>query len=493
MNQNTTVTNQNSITVTPTPTNRNVTFQNPIPNTNSTIPNSIPPANPILPNTSTPASNLPIDPNLIYQASSTAISSAALTIDLQKAVALLLQTAQIQQSSIMIQSARIDQETSPPKTSTTSSSSSSKKSLLDNLTECTQMVIKRGSATEVTDTEPTEFCKTFHELYTSAFRSRAISYMDNSLQRENVRGIMQRGNLTFLLHGGPLWPTQARPEGLTIFSIHPRSVLNNQSGKIRQQEVKASLKVHHDNHLDKEDLEFLVTQGFFFPSNIQEFEIMLCTFISVLGIYFGKDSIIHIAAKTCSKHFFKNQDMYEDQATNSLWLAKVLFAIDNSIQTYLQGLRDDSLPFQDVSFHFIYQKLYQIQNDVLVGRNLNISLPQSLLQLRNDQIKLSPQKDDKPIPKKQKYNNDKKDRTPDIKQKYEDAEPVKNPRPNPKWTIPTGKTFKECFHGNNQKAHPPKHDGKSFCLLFFTCNSCRRGSECKFTHEDPRDVHKQSH
>ena len=396
-------------------------------------------------------------------------SNAPASEQLNDAMQTFLQIVKLQTSAISDQN------------STLNLTSNSKKSKLDSLTDSTLLVIKRGSAFSIHDGEPTEFCQSFHELYSSANKSKFISFMDEALRKDNVRGSFQHGHITYLLQIGPLWHSPTNPTGLTVFAIHPRSALSTQSSRLRRQEIQTSLKVYHSNHLDNEDLEYLVAQGFFFPTNIHDFELMLSTFVSVLGIYFGKLSIIYKAAQSCLSHFFEYQEYYEDQASNPLWCSKVLYAIDNSIQTHLQGLRDDAKPFPELNFHFVFEKIILIQNQIL-GRDLNISLPQSLLQLRTDQLKEKP-KEERPAAKKLKYSKDQK-------QENVDADPAINPRPNPKWTLPAGKTFKDCFHQNKQQATSPKHGNIYFCLQYFTCNRCKRGLKCPYEHTDPRDVNK---
>ena len=395
-------------------------------------------------------------------------------------------TLRMEQNTARLESVILESVT---KSSSNNASSSTKRTLLDSLTDTIKTTIKRGSAEIVTFDEPTDICASCLELYSHGQKSRAMSYMDRALREERKQCTFQQGHLTLLLHGGPVWSNPTTPEGLTVFGIHPRST-TFQEGKTRRQEIQASLKIQHDNHLEKEDIEFLVAEGYHFPTNIYEFESMLSTFAAVLGIYFGKDSIITRAVNSCLDHYHDNIDTYHEQSSNTLWCAKVLYAIDNTVQAHISKLQNVHEPFHKINFHFINESILDIQHDI-IKRSLNMTIPNHLLQLRNDQMKgLNIKDDNKAAPGPQKKAKAERRQAPN---NNNDSEAIENPRPNQKWTIPANKTYKECFHNNKElKDKYPKFEGKQFCLQFFVSNRCKRGKACQFTHRDPRDVNKST-
>jgi Zinc finger C-x8-C-x5-C-x3-H type (and similar) len=57
------------------------------------------------------------------------------------------------------------------------------------------------------------------------------------------------------------------------------------------------------------------------------------------------------------------------------------------------------------------------------------------------------------------------------------------------WLLPSDKQYHHCFYDASKKTNTiPRHEDKEFCIKFFVLGECARGSTCKFSHKDPRDV-----
>lgn len=85
---------------------------------------------------------------------------------------------------------------------------------------------------------------------------------------------------------------------------------------------------------------------------------------------------------------------------------------------------------------------------------------------------------------KENFDNNKENKTP-----FDPANFVTNTKINADWAIPEGKSFSGIFFQKGKKPEkPPSHNGKSFCLMFHVNGVCKKGKECTFNHDDPRDV-----
>jgi hypothetical protein len=70
-----------------------------------------------------------------------------------------------------------------------------------------------------------------------------------------------------------------------------------------------------------------------------------------------------------------------------------------------------------------------------------------------------------------------------------DVPSSKNPRINDAWRLPSGKQFHQCFYGEAKMSNiVPKYDDKPFCIRYFALGECKSGANCKYQHQDPRDV-----
>jgi hypothetical protein len=67
--------------------------------------------------------------------------------------------------------------------------------------------------------------------------------------------------------------------------------------------------------------------------------------------------------------------------------------------------------------------------------------------------------------------------------------PLKNNNINEKWKLPPNKQFHNCFYGPDKRhTGVPKYDEKEFCIRFFVLGECAKVAECRFQHQDPREV-----
>jgi hypothetical protein len=111
--------------------------------------------------------------------------------------------------------------------------------------------------------------------------------------------------MTTSTHKGLLWDDRNVPNGLPIFAIFPYSSLSPQDS---EREIIASLKVTHDNHLDDDDVRTLAKKSYHFPNNFPEMETMLSTFVSVLTVLLGPQSLVAQLVKSVLTHLDQNHD-----------------------------------------------------------------------------------------------------------------------------------------------------------------------------------------
>jgi hypothetical protein len=100
------------------------------------------------------------------------------------------------------------------------------------------------------------------------------------------------------------------PEGLTIFAFHPSS---DNSVENRQREEIAPIKAAHNNDLDNGEVQFLVKKSYHFRSCAFEMEQMIQTFVTVLALLFGPESLIARSIRVIQDHIQNDFDLYLDQ------------------------------------------------------------------------------------------------------------------------------------------------------------------------------------
>jgi hypothetical protein len=390
-----------------------------------------------------------------------------------------------------------------------------KANIFDNLPSNQQLVLLRGQVKNHfgDQEEPTTLFPTCTEVFESTAKAKAATTFHNLLFKNNGRGEYQRGHITTIAHGGPVWSNRNYPEGLTIFAIHPSA---DNSIENRQKEEIASIKAAHDNHLDNGEVLFLAKKSYHFPSCAYEMEQMIKTFVIVLALLFGPASLVARSVRVIQDHIQNNFDIYLDQhKERPNWSTRVLFAIDNNVQSYLRKLQSPE-PIEQISSHNIQQNLQRLIDDI-ENRSLAVTIPTSIANLRGDHM--NKQKDNNnnhnnQYPDSNNNNNGKRRRGQEQNNNNNfinrnnqqgqgnqhnngnqqgnnnrnNANVAENPKKNPKWILPSGKMFGELFHKNaDLMQSAPKHNDKPFCLQYFTKGHCLRGSHCNLSHTDPRD------
>jgi hypothetical protein len=264
----------------------------------------------------------------------------------------------------------------------TSDKASSKKNLFDNLPENQQLVFLRGSVESHDDKEPIAPYTKCVELFKSANKAKTMTTFKSLIQATNARGSYQRGHMTTATHKGLIWDDRNIPDGLSIFAIFPYS---NTSPQDSEREIMASIKATHDNHLDEEDVRFLAKKSYHFPNDFPEMETMLSTFVAVLTILFGPQSLVARSVQTLLSHLKKNHSLYESQQQERPnWATRVLFSIDTNVQSYLRKLQSPE-PLENIPTNNIRQNFIRLIDDI-ENRQLATTIPASIATLRGDQM-----------------------------------------------------------------------------------------------------------
>lgn len=375
------------------------------------------------------------------------------------------------------------------------SSPSRVRSLFDCLPPTVQTAIIRGSSSDHNDAEPTEPHPSCTDLIATANRAKAPSYLQSILRDAGVRGFYQLGQLTRLLHNGPIWFSMEKPEGLTLFAISPFPIDAESS---RDKEMILSLKACHDNHLDTEDATFLAQKGYHDPTDVNELEIQLTTYTTLCSIYFGPSSLITQGLQSWVNHLQDNYPSYLSQTKDgNLFGTRVLYSIDLSIQHHLHRIKQKHIPLSDISPSYVTDEFLRLQS-LVVGRQMTMNLPNEIINERSRLLNpskrpMKPTEDPRPSksPRPTEYRPDIDSRSRPSPTPRTTAptniESAVNPRVNPKWRIAPKQSFYEVFVRNKDNT-PPSHNNTPFCVQFLVCGMCKRGSTCKFLHSDPRDL-----
>lgn len=255
--------------------------------------------------------------------------------------------------------------------------SSRTKTLFDSYPPSIQTAIIRGSNIDHANPEPTQPFATCMDLITTAQKAKAPSYYLQSMLRDaGVRGHFQLGQLTRLLHSGPVWLSPNKPEGLTLFAIFPTS---KDADASRDKEVILSLKACHNKHLDTDDATFLAKKGYFYPRNVHELEIQLTTFTTLCSILFGPTAIITNGMKSWISHFTDNVESYQSQCKdNSLFGTRLIYCININLQQHLHKIKHPHIALSNIAPNHIQEVFANLQSSA-VRCQLTVNLPVELI------------------------------------------------------------------------------------------------------------------
>jgi hypothetical protein len=214
---------------------------------------------------------------------------------------------------------------------------------------------------------------------------------------------------------------------------------------------------------------------------------MTQNFCSVIALCFGSASLSATYLKNWADHMYENRLMYTSlQASNPFFFARVLFAIDNTLQIHWRSCSntDDRLSVNDrVLF------MNDIQDSIL-HHNFSQQLPKSIsdkVQANLDSLKEKEGKFQGGYKQQGKLGNS-------LETNKHKEIVTDNDKNHSHLRLHDGENFAKVFY-KNQRQCPRTQDNKQICMKFFLrgiCDkSCTRSH--KLTTEDEKELDKFIH
>lgn len=354
-------------------------------------------------------------------------------------------------------------------------------------------------------------CKKFFNN-TAAY---GIGEIQDILEHVNADGVYGYGHLIILFKNGCLWKRKGEASGLTIAAVLPEGDY--------VQEIRDKLELAEDNlkwteRYDGQDVQVFRSKTLYAASTYAEMLMQIKTYRVVIGLLFGKGSIIYCELKKMTEHMRNHKENYKNLGsdTNCFYI-RVLFRIDILVQKFLDSCTHER-KFKKEKFGFLKKELKNMR-DAIESHSFSCTLPARYTSkdsrdklLTKEDMGSSEKSDNKKnysntnpkhvskqetfvrndVPKKTitdysrqqntNYNNNNQN-TNRLTVFHSD-----NTNPNPNWLLP--QEFKmAAYLKENYRSNPvPKLRGNAFCMVYHTKGRCRDGDKCAFVHEDPRNV-----
>lgn len=352
-------------------------------------------------------------------------------------------------------------------------SSKDSSTLWTKLLDTQQLALTRGCATREGE-EPETPIPTTVELYAHKQKALAKTYLENKMA--NLKAKYHPAVMANLVWNGPLWQTNTEPERLTIFAFHP---IEEQFAANKKTSMYASLQSDYEIKVDKEDIQQLYHQDFYFPYDTYIFLHMLESYADLLGILFGTNSFVATRIKEfADAAIHRYSDFRRLASQSSQTLSKILYALDVAVQTFLRKLGDPQRLFQRSAFTNFTMAISTIDVNLEQQTFINTVLPAAFTTLMKEFLEKHSPENAKGKKKGNKNQNGNEETTSQAGQSRI------NQDINPKWKLPDGVTYQAAFYHESTKNKCPRVNGTAICLKYFVLGKCK--AKCQFHHEDPR-------
>jgi hypothetical protein len=266
--------------------------------------------------------------------------------------------------------------------------------------------------------------------------------------------------------GDFFWILPDAPSGVSIFYCPESKSLN-------AHELEKERALALADKIKQGDIEKMSKQKLYLPTSVMDMIWMTQNLQATLSLCFGPKSHSATFLDEWAQHMYQNRIMYTSlQTTDSSFFAKVLFAIDSSLQIHWRSCS------QALNRASVNDKVLLMQDcqDQILRHNFIQQLPKILID------KIDYQNNSK------SNNGGKRFQIPDRDKDNHGKDIITNPdKSHLRWRIREGENFAQIFHANQKKC-PKTTDGKTICMKFFLRGLCDRS--CPRTHKLSSDDEK---
>jgi hypothetical protein len=296
--------------------------------------------------------------------------------------------------------------------------------------------------------KPTEFYTTFLSKK-SQFKAKEM--MLHRFQLDKVAFNPSTYFIANLWHGDFFWLLPDSPSGVSIFFC-PETKSLNAAELEKEKNFALADKVKSD------DIEKLSKQRLSLPTSVMDMVWMTQNFLAVISLCLGPKSLSATFLKDWADHMYENRLMYSSlQASDPTFFTKVLFVIDNALQTHWRSCStsQDRLSVND---RILF--MADTQDSIL-----RLNFQQQIPKLLSDKIENL--RDGKPHGGK---NLGKQGSNQDSNKGKQEII-YDNDKNHANWHVKQGEDFSKVFY-KNQRQCPKTLDGKPICMKFFIRGFC---------------------
>jgi hypothetical protein len=364
----------------------------------------------------------------------------------------------------------------------------------NEMTSGVRTIFRRMTIINIYDEEPTDPSDILLQMLESRNKAQQTSFLNGLLKERKTLGKLGTGHINRLLCLGPLWSDRNDPFGLTMLGIYCSGLPDFGSLLALEYAIRDNM---HDK-MEKKDLEILTKKELFGPSSVHKIRIIFTTYEALLSLICTNTAIIPQVLRGWILHFDENFSDYQTLFTeSSLFGIRLLYAIDLSLQLYLEKLANETIPATDISRTNIEDQMTTYQSQIEI-RQFSTRLPPNLQKLFDNRKRKADNDNKKPGQNGNinRHNN----ANPAINQRGGFRRQVNGGARNPVyyrnskecWKLPANKQFHHCFYGDTKRNNKvPRHDDTEFCVKYFVLGECLNGNTCRFLHKDPRDCPKE--
>jgi hypothetical protein len=265
--------------------------------------------------------------------------------------------------------------------------------------EVTQLILRRMCVVDVYDEEPPYPSQICLDIINAGNKVQQTSFVTAYLKSKKVLGRWSTGHINRFIYGGPLWNNKNDPFGLTLFGIHNGTFMD----PVQDKNLKLAIQYCMDDKIDKDDLEVLVRNDTHLPPTVHDIRIVLTTYEALLTGICTQGALIPQVIRSWVHHYDQNYEDYLTLFTErpKTFPARLLYAIDISLQMYIEKLGNNTIPMCDIPRHNIESEMIRYQQQIEC-RQFNTSLPPCLIALTSKDDKK--RKADQPSPDPNKQN-----------------------------------------------------------------------------------------
>jgi hypothetical protein len=346
-------------------------------------------------------------------------------------------------------------------------------------------------------TDLTEACRDLWKIKNTAMFHQMLH---NHIFRDNddicQLPVGQVGNMQ---RYGLKWRWDEKPSGCSPFAFDPKLIpgsLASQSDAAQESIYHETLAAQNGFHSKTEMREIYKDADLHPPLSIDDYRIQLRTFWLFYARLFGEKCIIAQALLKMNEHFIRWRRRYTANNEDDFrFLSQSLFSIDQAIQAFITQYLDNPIDAASIKNDKLNWQLDTLCSAIETRQPL-ARLPTFAMDAIRA-IRESSSKTNKQKRQQQQQHSGDNSNTP-----KQDDDPNKRTRVEPttfsspaKWKLSDPSRYRTFFKPETLRKMPSiTKNGRpnSFCNRLFATGSCRQGSKCNFTHDDPSTHGKKS-